>query len=427
MNIKQIQTIASPLDFEITPPGSKSITNRAFVIAGLAKGESVLTGVLDSDDTRYMRGALQQLGVTAEQNLSDNSARIIGCSGLFPASQAELFLGNSGTSIRFLAAAVIHSHGIFTLDGIERMRQRPIGDLVNALRQWGVEIKYLQNDGFPPLQIHANANGGQTCVAGNISSQFLSGLLIAAVGLKNDTTITVTGELVSRPYIDMTIAVMRAFGATVTEPQPQQFFIPGNQQYCGINYAIEPDASAASYFFAAAAIVSGTVKVNGLTHSALQGDIRFVDCLKQMGCDVYEEGNATVVHRTNVLHGIDVDMHHISDTAQTLGVTALFADSPTTIRNVANMRVKETDRISALCTELRKFGARVDEFDDGLKIWPLPVEQYKPARIATYNDHRMAMSFAVAGLKIPSVEIENPECTSKTFPNFFEMLPQNRD
>ena len=301
------------------------------------------------------------------------------------------------------------------------MRQRPIGDLVDALRQWGVQIEYLQNESYPPIRVHGSKYGGKTSVAGNISSQFLSALLMASAG-QQQTEIEVVGDLVSRPYVDMTAAVMNAFGVTVQTPSEHRFVIPAGQTYRSTNYSIEPDASAASYFFAAAAIVGGRIRVNGLTHAALQGDVRFVDCLEKMGCRVWEENNSIVVQNDGQLHGVTVDMHHISDTAQTLAVTALFADSPTTIVNVANMRVKETDRIAAVCSELKKLGAKVEEYPDGLKIYPLPVDQYLPAVIETYNDHRMAMSFALAGLRIPGVDIQNPECTSKTFPKFFDVL-----
>ena len=416
-----ITPISHRLDSSVTPPGSKSITNRAFVVAALAQGTSTLTGVLDSDDTKYMRDALKLMGVEIEHDALACKAVVHGCGGFFPTTEAELFLGNSGTSIRFLTAAAIHSNGSFVLDGVERMRQRPIGDLVDALRQWGVQIEYLQNESYPPIRVHGSKYGGKTSVAGNISSQFLSALLMASAG-QQQTEIEVVGDLVSRPYVDMTAAVMNAFGVTVQTPSENRFVIPAGQTYRSTNYSIEPDASAASYFFAAAAIVGGRIRVNGLTHAALQGDVRFVDCLEKMGCRVWEENNSIVVQNDGQLHGVTVDMHHISDTAQTLAVTALFADSPTTIVNVANMRVKETDRIAAVCSELKKLGAKVEEYPDGLKIYPLPVDQYLPAVIETYNDHRMAMSFALAGLRIPGVDIQNPECTSKTFPKFFDVL-----
>ena len=416
-----ITPISHRLDSSVTPPGSKSITNRAFVVAALAQGTSTLTGVLDSDDTKYMRDALKLMGVEIEHDALACKAVVHGCGGFFPTTEAELFLGNSGTSIRFLTAAAIHSNGSFVLDGVERMRQRPIGDLVDALRQWGVQIEYLQNESYPPIRVHGSKYGGKTSVAGNISSQFLSALLMASAG-QQQTEIEVVGDLVSRPYVDMTAAVMNAFGVTVQTPSEHRFVIPAGQTYRSTNYSIEPDASAASYFFAAAAIVGGRIRVNGLTHAALQGDVRFVDCLEKMGCRVWEENNSIVVQNDGQLHGVTVDMHHISDTAQTLAVTALFADSPTTIVNVANMRVKETDRIAAVCSELKKLGAKVEEYPDGLKIYPLPVDQYLPAVIETYNDHRMAMSFALAGLRIPGVDIQNPECTSKTFPKFFDVL-----
>ena len=464
METKIVQPLSRPIHTTIVPPGSKSITNRAFILAALARGETHLTGVLHSDDTQYMSNALKQLGVEIEQDINGSEARIVGCSGQFPAPQADLFLGNSGTSVRFLTAALVHGIGSFRLDGIERMRQRPIADLVEALRRWNVAVDYELNNGFPPIKMTPNGRiGTHTAIKGSVSSQFLSALMMAAVGSKEKSTISVLGDLVSRPYVKMTRSLMEAFGVRLTEREfnskspsdcepsdcessdcessncessfndqksgpldadrpTLEIIIDGNQEYRGCKYAIEPDASAASYFFAAAAVAGGQVRVEGLSRNAIQGDIRFVDCLERMGCEVEWVPNATIVRRSQPLHGIDVDMHDISDTAQTLGVAALFADSPTTIRNVANMRLKETDRIAALCAELRKFGAHVQEYPDGLTVRPRPVDQYSPATIATYDDHRMAMSFAVAGLKIPGVCIENPGCTSKTFPRFFEEL-----
>ncbi len=426
----------SPISAEITPPGSKSITNRALVIAAIAKGESILSGALASEDTLMMMNSLQKMNVALEHSPENAEIRIQGAGGPFeiPDNETtELFCGNSGTTIRFLTAMCANSKGIFHLDGVERMRQRPLGDLIDGLRQLGVSIKSDQGNDCPPVILSANGiSGGAAKIHGNVSSQFLSGLLMAAPYAKNETTISVVGDLVSRPYIDMTIAVMKAFGAEIYEMESQNhsevFRIPPNQKYYGRKYVVEPDASAASYFFAAAAVAGGEVFVRNLSRESLQGDVKFCDCLEKMGCRIEYLPNGIRASRNPdlSLHGIDVDMHFISDTAQTLSAVALFADSPTTIRNVANMRVKETDRIHAVVAELRKFGVRVDEFDDGMTIYPISsiaADQIPSSvKIETYRDHRMAMSFAVAGLKIPGVTILDPDCTSKTYPNFFEDL-----
>lgn len=415
---------SAPIHANVIPPGSKSITNRALVLAAVAEGESVLKGVLDSEDTQVMMGSLSRLGVSWRHDPASATLWVTGCCGnrrkLEP---VELFCANSGTTLRFLTAMCSTWTGTFRLDGVDRMRHRPIGDLLHGLRQLGVEIySELEND-CPPVVVQAKGlRGGVARVPGNISSQFLSGMLMAAVHAHQPTRLEVTGSLVSRPYIDMTLAVMRSFGGKVDLEAGDRYEIPANQRYRSCEYTIEPDASAASYFFAAAAVAGGEVTVGNLSGDSLQGDIHFCDCLAKMGCEVEYRERATVVRRTpeKPLRGVDVDMHAISDTAQTLSVIALFADSPTTIRNVANMRVKETDRIHAVVTELRKFGANVEEYSDGLKIYPLEQWPTNGVRVETWNDHRMAMSFAVAGLKIPGVEILNPECTAKTYPRFFE-------
>lgn len=421
----------SPICAEITPPGSKSITNRALAIAAMADGESLLSGALASEDTQMMMNALREMGVRLEHDPETAQIRVHGVGGAFPVSPdetTELFCANSGTTIRFLTAMCANSKGTFRLDGVERMRQRPLGDLMDGLRQLGVSIESEFGNDCPPVILRANGiPGGAAAIPGNVSSQFLSGLLMAVPYAKSETTISVTGSLVSRPYVDLTLAVMRAFGVTVFEPAPNVFRIPANQRSCAADYVIEPDASAASYFFAAAAVAGGEVTVRNLTRNALQGDVGFCDCLARMGCEVEYLPGAIRVRRSpdTPLHGIEADMHFISDTAQTLSVVALFADSPTTIRNVANMRVKETDRIHAVVTELRKFGVLAEEFADGLTVPPLsslsaPIPP--SIEIETYHDHRMAMSFAIAGLVLPGITILDPDCTAKTYPNFFEDL-----
>ncbi|OHB86413.1 MAG: 3-phosphoshikimate 1-carboxyvinyltransferase [Planctomycetes bacterium RBG_16_64_12] len=408
-----------PIRGSIRPPGSKSITNRALVCAALAEGESSLTGALESEDTRVMIDALGRLGLVVEHDPAARTVRVLGCGGRLPASQADLYVANSGTTLRFLTAMVTLAHGTFRLEGTPRMHQRPIGDLLDALRQLGAEAESLSPGGCPPVVVRARGlPGGRATVAGSISSQFLSGLLMAAPCAADPVELVVAGELVSKPYVEMTLAVMSAFGVEVEVENFQRFLVPAGQPYRSCRYAIEPDASAASYFFAAAAVTGGEITVEGLSRQSLQGDVAFCDCLAQMGCQVrYAPASITVVGKP--LRGIDVDMNPISDTVQTLAAVALFADGPTTIRGVAHIRHKETDRIAALATELRKLGAEVDERPDGLKIVP---QTLRGAEIDTYDDHRMAMSLAVVGLGWPGVVIRDPGCTAKTYPRFFDDL-----
>jgi 3-phosphoshikimate 1-carboxyvinyltransferase len=408
-----------PIRASIRPPGSKSITNRALVCAALAEGESILTGALQSEDTRVMIEALQRLGLQVEHDPQGSTIRLSGCGGRIPSRHAKIFVGNSGTTMRFLTAMLTLGHGTFRLDGTPRMRQRPIGDLLDALEQLGGQATGEAGTDCPPVVVRASGlSGGRATVAGEISSQFLSGLLMAAPFARQPVELTVRGPLVSKPYIDMTLAVMSAFGVSVEVEQLSRFTVPGGQRYRGRQYEIEPDASAASYFFAAAAITGGEVTVEGLTDRSIQGDVAFCKCLEQMGCRLeYAANSITVVGRP--LHGIEVDMNAISDTVQTLAAVALFADGPTTIRGVAHIRHKETDRIRALATELRKLGAGVEEHADGLRIIPAALHA---AEIDTYDDHRMAMSLALVGLAVPGVVIRDPGCTAKTYPAFFEDL-----
>jgi 3-phosphoshikimate 1-carboxyvinyltransferase len=416
----EITPITEPLLARLRPPGSKSITNRALVCAALADGVSTLTGALDSEDTRVMIDCLGRLGIPVELGDAGRTLVVHGASGRVPAIEAELFCANSGTTIRFLTALTTHGHGSYRLDGIPRMRERPIGDLLDALNQLGATVRSERGDGCPPVAVHANGlPGGTATVRGDISSQFLSGLLLAAPGARGPVELQVVGPLVSQPYIRISLAVMEAFGVNaVTNEELTQFQVAAPAPYRARVFAIEPDASAASYFLAAAAIAGGEVTVEGLGAESLQGDVAFVDCLEQMGCEVCRGANSvTVIGRA--LRGIDVDMNAISDTVQTLAVVALFANGPTTIRNVGHIRHKETDRISALVCELRKCGAVVIEREDGLTIEPGP---HTAATIDTYNDHRMAMSFALAGLRIPGIHIRNPECVGKTYPGFFDDL-----
>lgn len=411
----------------MTPPGSKSITNRAIVCAALADGESHLSGVLDSQDTQVMIAAWQQVGVEIEHDVASQRLRIVGCGGQLPQRPVELFVGNSGTTIRFLTAALAACGGHYVLDGVSRMRERPIGDLLRALQQLGADVKSgnTQHPDCPPVIIDSSGlRGGQAVVAGNISSQYLSGIMLAAPQAKQDVELHVDGELVSVPYVEMTSAVMRAFGAEVTGPaygplRITSSLLNASKRYQGTLYAIEPDASAASYFWGAAAITGGCGRVEGLSRASLQGDVKFCEVLEKMGCRVAYSSNAIEV-TGGPLTGIDVDMAHISDTVQTLAAVALFAAGPTTVRGVAHNRVKETDRISDLARELERLGAHVDEFEDGLTIHPPAT--INPAEIETYHDHRMAMSLALVGLQTEGIVVKDPGCTAKTYPEFWHDL-----
>lgn len=418
--------LSGPVRGSIRPPGSKSITNRALVCAALAKGQSTLRGVLDSDDTRVMIDSLRRFGLRVDHAPSHDLVEIYGDGGrlFLPNSivtepQADLYVANSGTTVRFLTAMATLSNGRIRLDGTPRMRERPIGDLLAALRQLGAEVECEQGTNCPPVLVQGNGlPGGTARVAGNISSQFLSGLLLSAPCAKTTVELLVEGELVSKPYVNMTLAVMRSFGAAIEGEDLRRFTIPSGQGYSATEYSIEPDASAASYFFAAAAITGGEVTVEGLSGSSLQGDVAFCNCLESMGCEVrWDADRITVIGRP--LRGIDVDMNAISDTVQTLAAVAVFAEGPTRVTGVGHIRHKETDRIGALATELRKLGAVVAEEADGLQITPATL---RPAEIDTYDDHRMAMSLALVGLRQPGVVIRDPGCTAKTYPEFFTDL-----
>jgi 3-phosphoshikimate 1-carboxyvinyltransferase len=413
-----VKPVTEPIRGSIRPPGSKSLTNRALITAALASGTTKLTGVLASDDTRVMVESLNRLGVSVTHDVENCTMEVAGCGGKPPSKKAELWLENSGTSIRFLTAFCSLGDGQYRLDGNERMRERPISYLVESLRLFGVDVKCELDTDCPPVHMNAQGlTGGRTTLAGNISSQYLSALLMAAPCAAKSVDIEVTGDLVSKPYIDMTMGVMAQFGATVLCPDPHRFSI-SPQEYKATNYAIEPDASAASYFFAAAAITGGEVTVEGLSSYALQGDVHFVDALEQMGCEV-DYGNDSITVRGGKLTGVDIDMNAISDTAQTLAVIALFAEGPTRIRNVGHMRHKETDRVAAVVNEIRRMGIQSEETEDGLTITPGEIQ---PATIETYDDHRMAMSFALAGLCTQGIRIADPSCTGKTYPHFFSDL-----
>ncbi|NOX53891.1 MAG: 3-phosphoshikimate 1-carboxyvinyltransferase [Planctomycetes bacterium] len=413
-----VQPVSEPVRGRACPPGSKSLTNRAMIVAALADGASQLDNALDSQDTQVMVESLRRLGIDVRHDASQKRVAVQGCAGRVPAKKAELWLENSGTSIRFLTALCALGHGTYHLDGNKRMRERPIGDLIEALRELGVDARCDLDNGCPPVTVRSEGlPGGTTHICGSVSSQFLSGLLMAAPCASGRLTIRIRGELVSQPYVDMTQGVMARFGVTVERPA-EDCYVVHPQTYSPTDYLVEPDASAASYFFAAAAITGGEVRVEGLSYHSLQGDIGFVEVLEQMGCRVDWGADYTTV-QGGPLHGIDVDMNAISDTVQTLVAVALFADGPTRIRNVAHIRHKETNRIEAVLTELSRLGVKAEEHEDGLTVYPGPI---RPATIETYDDHRMAMSFALIGLKVPGIRIANPECTSKTYPEFFRDL-----
>ncbi len=418
----KINPIQHPLNATVRVPGSKSLTNRALLISSLANGTTHLTNTLFSDDSRYFAKALQTIGFDVQLDEVNFAMTVTGLGGKIPATHAELFIGNAGTAARFLSALLTLGNGEYILDGEPRMRQRPIGDLVDSLTQLGAKIEGMQNGLIcPPVKIIANGlPGGKTTIAGDISSQFLSALLMVAPYAQSEIEITLSTELNSKPYVDMTIAIMKDFGVEIERRDYAQFTIHSASYLPITNYPIESDASAASYFFAAPAICGGTVRVENISRKSVQGDIAFLDVLSQMGCDVAEEENSITVHRPLSIVGLDIDMRDIPDTAQTLAVVAPFASSPTRIRGIASARVKETDRVHATCIELARLGVSVEEHEDGMTIYP--VEKMRAASIQTYNDHRMAMAFSLIGLRFDGVIIENPSCVSKTFPKFFEVL-----
>lgn len=419
----EVIPVSHPIRGTIQPPGSKSITNRAFITAALAKGTSTLTGVLHSRDTEVMIDSLRKMGISVDQDIEACRATVIGCGGKPGGSSSDLWLENSGTSIRFLTALTTLGTGTYRLDGIERMRERPIGDLINTLNQLGADTSCELGTDCPPVLVQANGlPGGQAEIAANLSSQYLSALLMAAPGANSTVQLNVVGEFVSQPYVEMTCQVMESFGVSVQRGEGEPFVIEP-QSYQATDYHIEPDASAASYFLAAAAITGGEVTIPGLSKNSLQGDVLFAEALEQMGCQV-DWGEERVTVKGGTLKGVDIDMNAISDTAQTLSVVALFAEGPTRIRNVEHMRHKETDRVEAVANELQRMGIQVEVYQDGLTIHPGPV---KPAVIQTYDDHRMAMSFALAGLRHPGIKIADPGCTSKTYPDFFTDLQRLAD
>ncbi len=420
----------------ITLPGSKSISNRILLLSALAQGTTEIRDVLLSDDTERMLDGLRTLGVAVEQ-LEPHGFRVQGCGGNFPVKQAELFLGNAGTAFRPLTAVLALSGGDYKLSGVARMHERPIGDLVDALRELGADIECLDHEGFPPLQIHPlppvkGEEVRKVSVRGDVSSQFLSALLMALPLLDREITVDVSGELISKPYIEITLAMMARFGVSVQRDGWRSFTVAAGSRYKspGVIY-VEGDASSASYFLATGAIGGGPLRIEGVGSASIQGDVRFADALVLMGAQIemgtnWMEARAPISGR---LEAIELDCNHIPDAAMTLAVVALFAEGTTTLRNIASWRIKETDRIHAMATELRKFGAEVEEGADYLRITPPlsalastlhPSPFTLHGSIDTYDDHRMAMCFSLAAFGGAGVRINDPQCVAKTFPDYFE-------
>jgi 3-phosphoshikimate 1-carboxyvinyltransferase len=397
-------------------PGSKSISNRVLLLAALARGETAVGGLLDADDTRVMRGALDKLGTRFEGSL------VKGVGGAFPVKKADLFLGNAGTAFRPLTAALAFSGGEYRLSGVPRMHERPMGDLVDALRSIGARIDYAGKEGYPPLAVHPGSIAAdQVEVRGDVSSQFLTALLMALPLTGKPSRVEVQGELISRPYVEITLNVMRRFGVEVSREGWSAFNVPRDFYRAPGRIFVEGDASSASYFLAAGAIGGGPVRVEGVGRGSIQGDVRFTEVLERMGARVALFDDAMEVRSGQAkLKPIDMDLNHIPDAAMTAAVTALFADGPSRLRNIASWRVKETDRLAAMATELRKLGARVEEGNDFLEITPGTI---KPGvSIDTYDDHRMAMSFSLVALAGVPVKINDPACVAKTFPDYFKVF-----
>jgi 3-phosphoshikimate 1-carboxyvinyltransferase len=410
-------------------PGSKSISNRVLLLAALAEGETKVVDLLDSDDTQVMLAALRKLGVEwSEEQANGGSTvhRVQGVNGQFPNRSADLFMGNAGTAIRPLTAALAVIGGDYTVHGVPRMHERPIGDLVDALNAVGAHIEYTGNAGFPPLHIREGKfEAKRLSVRGNVSSQFLTALLMVAplMATEHAVTIEVEGELISKPYIEITLNLMRRFGVVVEQDEWKSFTIPSGVRYQSPgNIHVEGDASSASYFMAAGAIAGGPIRVEGVGRDSIQGDVRFVHALEQMGAQITMGDNWIEARSSGPLKAIDADFNHIPDAAMTIAIAALYADGKSTLRNIASWRVKETDRIAAMATELRKLGAEVEEGADYLCVTPPKV--LSAAAIDTYDDHRMAMCFSLASLdgavrRGTDVRINDPKCVAKTFPDYF--------
>lgn len=416
----EVEQVTGPIDGVVRPPGSKSITNRALVCAGLAAGDSELSGVLFADDTEAMLGCLAGLGVGIRRNESTGSVTVSGVGGQPGADGALLDARLSGTTSRFIAPFAALGNSTVVLDGEPQLRARPMGVLLDALGQLGASIEPLGEPGFLPVQIDGSGlGGGEVDLSGDISSQFLSGLLMAAPAMRAGLRVHLTTELVSKPYVDLTLGVMADFGVTAANDSYRDLEVTPQSYQPLDNYQIEPDASAASYFLAAAAVTGGKVRVEGLGRSTAQGDIRLVDVLERMGATVRWEDHAVELTGPSQLKGVDVDMADFSDVAQTLAVVASRATNPTRVTGIGFIRGKETDRLAAVVTELNRLGIEATEDPDGFTINP---GEARPAVVQTYDDHRMAMSFAILGLVSAGVVIADPHCVAKTYPGFWQDL-----
>ncbi len=431
-------TPRGPLDADVSLPGSKSITNRALVIAALAEGTTVLRNWLESEDTLVMIRCLRSLGfsiagpdpvivggasrpdpIRLDHGEESRPLRIAGRGGRVPSPGASLDAANSGTTIRFLSALVSLGRGRFTLDGNERMRERPIGPLLDSLRALGVEARSVEGNGCPPVEIEARGlKGGECALAGDVSSQFLSALLLSGPGAGRDLLVRIAGELVSRPYVEMTIRMMADFGVEIEREGWRTFRVPAGRKYRGRDYLVEGDASSASYFWGAAAVAGGRVRVTNIGESSIQGDARFVEVLERMGAKVRRGEGWTEVEGP-VVRAIEADLNDMPDLVPTLAVAALFVPGPTRIVNVANLRFKESDRIRAVANEIRRIGGKAAELPDAIVV---EGGRLRAAEIETYRDHRIAMAFSLAGLKVPGIAIKDPFCVAKTFPTFFDLF-----
>lgn len=418
--VLEIQPITRPFDAVVALPGSKSYSNRALLVAALARGRSEITQALCSDDTRYMHRALEALGVRVRADEAARTFVVDGADGRFPATEATLEIGNAGTAARFLTAAVALGQGTYVVDGSPAMRKRPIQPLLDGLRALGVDAVSREGNGCPPVIVRANGiAGGHARMRGDISSQYFSALLMAAPYARRDVEIEVEGALVSSPYVTMTLSTMAAFGVSAERDGDRRFRVPAGQRYVGRPYAVEPDASGASYFFAAAAVTGGRVVVPRLGTGSAQGDLGLLDVLARMGCDVTVAADAVTVRGPARLRAVDADFTRMGDVATTLMAIAPFADGPVTVRGIAQTHFEESDRPVAAATELRRMGLRVESAWDSVTIHPGTPQ---PCDVQTYDDHRIAMSFAVTGLRAPGIRIVNPGCVSKTFPEFFDVL-----
>ncbi|MBI3911706.1 MAG: 3-phosphoshikimate 1-carboxyvinyltransferase [Armatimonadetes bacterium] len=428
METLAIKPLSAPVDAEVRVPGSKSITNRALLIAALANGTSVLHGALFSEDTAVMADSLRRLGIPVAEDPAAERFVVHGRGGpeYIRTREAELFVGLAGTAARFLTALVALGHGRYLLDGTPRMRERPMRPLLGALNALGAQARSLPGTGSFPIEVTADGlEGGRVRMPGSQSSQFFSALLLVGPLTRRGLEIVVEGDLVSQPFIDLTAAVMADFGVQISHQDYRHMCVPGGQAYRAREYAIEPDASTAGYFFAAAALTGGRVRVPGLGTRSVQGDLGLLTLLERMGCTVRRAPDGIEVSRepSGRLQGVDADLNAISDMAQTVAALAPFAEGPTVLRHLAHTRLQETDRLAAVATELRRLGQEVEEFPDGLRITPRPV---RSADIRTYGDHRMAMAFALVGLRAPGIRIEDPGCVRKTFPDYWERLASLR-